>query len=190
MGQTNPQALSGDILRRAAGGDQGAVKECLARYGGLLWGLARRFTSSAADAEDAVQEIFVDVWKSADRFDSTITSEAAFIAMIARRRLIDRRRREGRRPSTEPLPELPMHAATEPGGEVFAEAALARKALDKLRDEPRQILLLAIGQGLTYEEIAERTGLPLGTVKAHARRGLLRVREALLGKESPGEVLS
>src|SRR5436190_14026687 len=89
------------LLGRVAAGDEAAVRECLARYGGLVWSIARRFEPS--DAEDAVQEIFLDLWKSAARFDRAVASETAFVAMIARRRLIDRRRTRGRRPTLDAM---------------------------------------------------------------------------------------
>src|SRR3954470_14464574 len=101
------------LLGRVAAGDQQAVRECLARYGGLVWSIARRF--EAADAEDAVQEIFLDLWKSAARFDRQIASEASFVAMIARRRLIDRKRTRGRRPTIDPNSEVPVVAADTSG---------------------------------------------------------------------------
>ena len=81
------------ILERIAAGDANAVQECMDLYGNLVWSLARRFTRSAAEAEDAVQEVFLDVWKSAARFDAKRASEKTFVAMIARRRLIDLLRR-------------------------------------------------------------------------------------------------
>ena len=89
------------IFARIAGGDESAVKECMDAYGGLVWTLARRFTDSVADAEDASQEIFLEIWKSAGRYDPSMGKEATFIATIARRRLIDRMRAAGRRPVTE-----------------------------------------------------------------------------------------
>src|SRR3954470_11204914 len=89
------------LLGRVAAGDQQAVRECLARYGGLVWSIARRFEGN--DAEDAVQEIFLDLWRSAPRFDPQLSSEPAFVAMLARRRLIDRRRMRQRRPTTETI---------------------------------------------------------------------------------------
>src|SRR5678816_3425476 len=91
------------LLGRVAAGVPGAVDECIARYGGLVWTLARRFSSNSADAEDATQEIFLDLWRSAARFDPIAASETTFVALIARRRLIDRRRRRQRRGDTEPL---------------------------------------------------------------------------------------
>jgi RNA polymerase sigma-70 factor (ECF subfamily) len=173
------------LLTRVAGGDPGAVRDCLARYGGLVWSIARRF--EGADAEDAVQEIFLDLWRSAARFDPQIASEPAFIAMIARRRLIDRRRTRRRRPTTETIASEPAIADHARGPDSCAEASQAARALDRLRPEQRHVLVLATCHGLSHGEIAERTGMPLGTVKAHARRGLQSIRAALLGvqEEAP-----
>jgi RNA polymerase sigma factor (sigma-70 family) len=176
------------LLSRVAGGDPGAVRDCLARYGGLVWSIARRFEGS--DTEDAVQEIFLDLWKSAARFDPQIASEPAFVAMIARRRLIDRRRTRRRRPATEAMTEAiagePAIADAGRGPDSCAEASQAARALDRLRPEQRRVLVMAT-HGLSHGEIAEQTGMPLGTVKAHARRGLQSIRAALLGvqEEAP-----
>src|SRR5512133_2795665 len=85
--------MSESILDRVARGDQKAVRQCIDEFGGLVWAIARRMTRSRADAEDAVQEIFIDVWRSAARFDAAQGSEKVFVTTIARRRLIDRIRR-------------------------------------------------------------------------------------------------
>ena len=170
------------ILERIADGDQSAVKECMDVYGGLVWSLARRMSQSAADAEDATQEIFLEIWKSAARFDASMGSEAVFLTTIARRRLIDRLRALKRRPKTEELDELADFEPagdTESAGMLEADAALARRALDQLDPVQREILLLGIVEGLTHVEIATMTGKPLGTVKTHMRRGLIRVRELI-----------
>lgn len=166
-------------MRRIAAGDQTAVQDCLDAYGGLVWSLARQM--SPADAEDAVQEIFIDVWRSAARYDEGCASEVAFIAMIARRRLIDRLRRTSRQPAVTYLDDL----TTEIGNrqdrqvEICAEAALAARALQQLRPEQQKVIRLAVYQGLSHQEIARATGMPLGTVKTHVRRGLLQIRQAL-----------
>lgn len=176
------------LLARVAAGDAEAVRECLARYGNLVWSIARRF--EPAEAEDAVQEVFLDLWKSAARFDPQIASEPAFVTMIARRRLIDRRRSRGRRP---PLAATDVSAAelplVDPGNrpDTCAEANQAARALAALRPEQRQVLVLATCHGLSHGEIASQTGMPLGTVKAHARRGLLSIRAALSGVEPKEE---
>lgn len=175
------------VLARVAAGDSAAVRECLDRFGGLVWSLARRLTSTEAEAEDAVQEIFVDVWKSAGRYDESVASETAFVAMIARRRLIDRRRKANRRPTQERLVEGATESKAEPTlspTELSDEAARAAQAFEKLSDDQRRVLTLSIYHGLSHEKIARSTGLPLGTVKTHARRGLMRVRE-LLAEDAP-----
>jgi len=179
-----------DLLSRASGGDAAAVKECLARFGPIVWGLARRMSPTRADAEDAVQDVFLDLWAHGRRYDPARGSPELFVAVIARRRLIDRRRHAERRPRTEsihqgegadgaPALELPAHDG---GAETAAEVALASRAMGELRPEQREVLRLSVAEGLTHEEIAGRTGMPLGTVKAHARRGLLRIRRRLLGE--------
>ncbi len=178
--------MSSSTLQRVAEGDQTAVRDCLDRYGALVWSLARRGSRSASDAEDAAQEIFLDLWKSASRFDPAESSEVTFVAMIARRRLIDRQRKQKRRPETEPLPEAPSLPEERPSAEVSVEAKIAARAVATLRPEQQEVLLLATYHGLSHEEIADKTGTPLGTVKAHARRGLLKVRE-MLGSAATAE---
>jgi len=173
--------VAGAILHRITQGDKTAVQDCLSKYGGLVWSLARRMSAGQEDAEDAVQEIFVDIWKNAERFDETQSSETTFIAMIARRRLIDRLRYAKRRISTDSLEDIasePQNRADEQM-QTSIEAKDAARALRLLRPEQRQVLQLSIVQGLSHQEISDATGIPLGTVKTHARRGLLQVREFL-----------
>ncbi len=176
-----PEAL----LTRIAAGDSTAVRACLVRYGGLVWSLARRFCSEA-EAEDAVQEIFIELWKNAGRFDPERGSEVTFIATIARRRLIDRRRRQARRPEPDPLP---MEFAGEDSApewrlETIEEAEVAKEAFGQLRPEQQEVLKLSIYDGWSHQQIADRLEMPLGTVKTHVRRGLARVRELLATSSS------
>lgn len=180
------------ILQRIAAGDRAAVDECLKKYGGLVWSLSRRMLRNSDDAEDAVQEIFVDVWKNAGKFDELRSSETTFIAMIARRRLIDRIRSTSRRISADALDEVmaePVDRADRTM-QTSLEATDAVKALNSLRPEQQEVLRLSIVQGLSHQEIADRIGIPLGTVKTHARRGILQAREflGLGGSESRKEV--
>jgi len=175
--------VSDSILQRIASGDASAVTECMDRFGGLVWSVARRYCMSASDAEDAVQEIFIDLWRSAARFDESIASETTFIAMIARRRLIDRNRKKARRPETSMVPEtLAIAAPGEFDADLAAmseEAKIASEAMSQLRPEQQRVLQLSIFHGASHEQISRSTGLPLGTVKTHARRGLIRIRELL-----------
>lgn len=177
--------MADSVLPRIAAGDPAAVADCIARYGGLVWSLARRFLGNLADAEDAVQDVFIDLWKNAGRFDPGRAAEATYVTMIARRRLIDRKRKAGRTPPSQPFGDEPAG----PGGvarvEIEDEAAKAAAALAELRDDERRVIRMAVYDGLTHEQIAAATGLPVGTVKTHIRRGLIRVRERLAAAEVP-----
>jgi RNA polymerase sigma-70 factor, ECF subfamily len=173
--------MADSLLKRVANGDSGAIKEVMDQFGGLVWSLARRSCYNPADAEDATQEIFLDIWKSASRYDESKGSETLFVAMIARRRLIDRIRRQGREPYMEDVdePGFELPSGTESEGETFTEAALAAKAVATLKPAQQRVLELGLIQGLSHSEIADVTGMPLGTVKTQMRRGLIRVRELM-----------
>lgn len=173
------------LLPRVANGDRDGLRACIERFGGLVWSLARRSRLSQEEMEDAVQEIFLQVWKNAGRYDPSIASEVTFVAMIARRMLIDHKRKRARRPQTEELIDSQRAAPDAPAPEVGVEAAWAARALDALRPEQRQILIMTTCQGLSHEEVAQQMGMPLGTVKTHARRGLLRMREVLGAGATP-----
>lgn len=177
--------MSKAILKRIASGDRTAVEDCLSAYGGLVWSIARKMLRNNDDAEDAVQEIFIDIWKNAGRYDESQASETTFIAMIARRRIIDRIRYSSRRISADSLEEVIAEPWTrsDQSMQISVEAKEAAAAMKDLRPEQRQVLHLSIVQGLSHQEIADATGMPLGTVKTHARRGILQAREVLgLGK--------
>jgi RNA polymerase sigma-70 factor, ECF subfamily len=177
--------LTKAILQRIAEGDRAAVQDCLDTYGGLVWSLARRMLPDTNEAEDAVQETFIDIWKNAERFDENQASETTFVAMIARRRLIDRVRKYQRQVSADSLedvlaePSSNLHQSMQ----TVVEAKQAAQELKNLRPEQRQVLQLSIYQGLSHQEISNLTGMPVGTVKTHARRGLLQIRENLGLKE-------
>lgn len=171
------------LLQRIAAGDSTAVNQCLEQYGNLIWSTARRWSATAAEAEDAVQEIFIDLWKSAGRFDPEVASETTFVMMVARRRLIDRRRK--RRMEVGELDyELSQRFASDElcpsqRAELCEEAAVASELLKELREEERRVLELSVHEGLSHQEIACRVGMPLGSVKTNIRRGLGRLRERL-----------
>src|SRR4029077_2915936 len=171
--------MSSSVLQRIARGDSAAVVECIEQYGPLVWSLARRLSRSPSYAEDATQEIFLDIWRSAGRFDPSQGSDKLFIAMIARRRLIDRLRKTSAEPPMDPVEALESAAWADPGtaSETSVEAEQARRALAELRPEQRQVLELGLLHGLSQSEIAAQLGLPLGTVKSDMRRGLIKVRE-------------
>ncbi len=154
-----------------------------------MWSLARRSGLPDAELDDAVHEIFTELWLNGHKYDPTIASEAAFVAVIARRRLIDRRRKISRQPAKQELnesyatPKQPSSDAID----TIQDAALASQALTTLSTEQQRVLRLSIYEGLSHELISRATGLPLGTVKTHARRGLIRLRAMLTNPPEPGE---
>jgi RNA polymerase sigma-70 factor (ECF subfamily) len=173
------------ILERVAAGDSAAVNDCMTTYGGLVWSLARRQLGNHSDAEDVVQEIFIDVWRNAGRFNPEVASESTFIATIARRRLIDQYRKRSREPDTKALVEELGVAAPEEKdrAEIADEVERVREQMDRLRPEERRVLELSSLHGMSQAKIAEVTDLPLGTVKTHARRGLERLKGLLKASE-------
>lgn len=173
-----------DLLPLVAKGESGAIEECLDRYGNLVWSLALRLCPTRGEAEDAVQDVFIDLWKSASRFNPKLASESTFVGMIARRRIIDRRRSTSRvEDVTVGESALENRASRElERVEASVELSLASQAINELPSDRQKVLRLSVYEGLTHEEIATTTGLPLGTVKSHVRRGLLAVRKALVGE--------
>ena len=175
----------GDVLPAVARGEAAAVEACIGRYGGAVWHLARRYLPPA-EAEDGVQEVFLDLWRSAGRFDPAAGRERTFVLTVARRRLIDRRRRlTARRFVTVPevpCPPDPVPTAAD-RAEIRDESARARRELTALPDGQRRAIELAVDRGLSQTEIAAETGMPLGTVKSHARRGLAALRDRLTRRD-------
>ena len=171
---------SPSLLQQIAAGDNGAVSQVIDAYGALVWSLARKYFGRSAEAEDAVQDAFVAVWKAADRYDPEVAGESTYIAMIARRRMIDQLRKQGRRVAAQPLEGSP-----EPEADIAnqladqEQVATVLSAIDELDPPQPEVIRHSLMDGLTHSEIAEKTGLPLGTVKTHIRRGLIKVRQAL-----------
>jgi len=176
---TAKQAHGGaeNLLLRIAAGDRAAVAECIDRYAALVWTMARRMTPTAEDAEEAVQDIFLDLWRYAPRFDAARGPEHVFVSILARRKLIDRMRRQRLRLASEE--PLETHEATLAGtlrAEQDTEMDLMHAILAHLTLPQRRVIELSLVQGMSHAEIVEHTGLPLGTVKTLIRRGILHAR--------------
>jgi RNA polymerase sigma-70 factor, ECF subfamily len=172
-----------DLLRRVASGDASAVADCVATFGPLVMVLARRWSTDTADAEDAAQDVFFDLWKHAARYDATKASERGFVAMLARRRLIDRMRKRSREVPLESIPDgFDLPDEDSDASERAGDAMDARAALEQLTPLQRRFIERHLLDGKTHDEIARESQVPLGTVKSHIRRGLLKARALLTGR--------
>jgi RNA polymerase sigma-70 factor, ECF subfamily len=169
------------ILQRLAGGDRDALGEVYDRYAAIVNGLALRILRDSGDAEDVVQDVFVQVWRDAVRFDRARGSPQAWICMIARSRALDRLRRRRARREDAGGEEAAASASDAPADPGVLSVSM-RKALDTLPPEQRGPLELAYYEGLTQVEIAARLAEPLGTIKTRMRTGLMRLREFLNSK--------
>jgi len=170
-------------LARISGGELAALEELYDRYKTMAYSIAYRITNDAALAEDVVQDAFLGAWRNAARYVEGRGSVKTWLLSIVHHRAIDAIRR--RRPASE-LPDIDSalpDALTMPDvwGEVSAslDAASVREAMVALSDVQREAIELAYFGGLTQQEIADRTGTPLGTVKSRMRLGLLAMRRSL-----------
>lgn len=176
-----PSAPPPPLLPRIARGEETAFEQCVGRYGNFVYAIAARHLKDRHDVEDACQEIFMALWRSASAFDESRGSEATFVALVARRRLIDRHRTAG----TRPLPLVgPVADSSASVLESYVDARTAMQALAACNEEQKRVILLAALQGLTHEEISQELSIPLGTVKSHYSRGIERVKRALNGSEA------
>lgn len=171
------------LVALVARADDDALAELYDRYAALAFGLARRVLRDAQLAEDAVQETFVAVWRSAARFSAQRSSARAWILMLTHRRSIDLVRSNERR-RTEHLPDEYDTADTtspEPGDLVWLRLQRERvtRVLSLLPDQQRETIELAYFGGFTQSELADRLGQPLGTIKSRMHSGLSRLRELL-----------
>lgn len=171
------------LMRRVAAGDEDAVAVLYDRFGALIYKAARQVLSSRAEAEDAVQDIFVRLWRTADRFDPRRARLVTWVMLIARRHLIDRLRRRGSRPEQLGLESRPegMHLAASAGG-TPTPAEGSAKLRDRLRELPqlqREVIERAYLQGFTLREVSVQLNTPLGTVKSALSRGLQRLRDRM-----------
>jgi len=174
-GPRMPASPTEGLLERLIGGDSSALAEFYDRYAALVNGLALRILRNTAEAEDVVQEVFVQVWRQAERYDPTRGSAEAWLCMMARSRSLDRlRRRASRR--EEPDDAAPGAGAQTPRTE---EAIAVRTALETLSLDQRRALELAYYEGLTQTEIAARLDEPLGTIKTRIRTAMIRLRDVL-----------
>jgi RNA polymerase sigma-70 factor (ECF subfamily) len=171
------------IVRRLAGGEAEAISALYDRYAPTLLAVARRILGPAGEAEEVLQETFLQAWHQAERYDPARSSVSTWLILIARSRALDRFRSRDARgraavaAAAEPKPEPSDRAEA---NVLHAERRKrVRAVLSELPAEQREVLELAFFEGLSQTEIATRTGAPLGTVKTRALLGMKKVRQAL-----------
>ena len=171
------------IVRRLAGGDPDAVSALYDRYAPTLLAVARRILGAAGEAEEVLQETFLQAWHQAERYDPARSSVSTWLILIARSRALDRfRSRDARGRAASAAAAEPRHEPSARGEENVLHAERrkrVREVLSSLPVEQREVLELAFFEGLSQSEIAARTGAPLGTVKTRALLGMKKVRQAL-----------
>jgi len=166
------------LLTRIQSGDQEAMSALFDRYGTMVYSVALRVLKDAGEAEDVMQEIFVQVWKNPGAFVSGKGSLGGWLVVVARNRSIDMIRR--RRP-TEQVELFALPSSTNLAREAERNSLLGkiRGVMVSLPEEQRKSVELAFFEGLSHSEIAEKTGDPLGTVKTRIRLALTTIRKAL-----------
>ena len=173
------------LIQGVAGGDERAFASLYDRYGPILFGLLLRILHSRPEAEDVLQEVFLQVWQQARSFDAARGRAFTWLVTLARSRAIDRlraldsRERAARRSAEDAPPQGEGEEAADDAALREERAGVVREALAALPDEQRQVLLLAYLDGMSQSEIAAARGQPLGTVKTRTRAGLKRLSELL-----------
>jgi RNA polymerase sigma-70 factor (ECF subfamily) len=176
-----PQPSDGQLIVRVAAGDRGAFDELHGRYSRAVLGLALRRLGDRGRAEDATQDAFVAIWRSARTYDPARGRGAPWLYAVARNAITD-----GLRRTPEPVADQEDGPGREPDPSDEAERSWTawriHRALEDLPDHERPVIELAYWRGLSQSEIAERLEIPLGTVKTRTRSALSRLADALDGE--------
>ena len=167
------------ILARIADGENGSFELLIEKYGNLVWSIGKKFLYRQSDLEDAVQEVFIAIWKSADKYDASKAKEITFVSMIARRRFIDHLRKISKHKNLESID------GDNSGHQLYKESLLnestdlqlVKNAIQSLDIDDQELLNLSVYQGYSHSEISKLLNIPLGTVKTRIRRNLIKLKE-------------
>ncbi|HET9228117.1 MAG TPA: sigma-70 family RNA polymerase sigma factor [Thermoanaerobaculia bacterium] len=181
--EQRPSPDDANLLRRIASGDGDALTRLFDMHSPVVLGLLIRMLGGRAEAEEVLQEVFLQVWMQADRYEESRSSPRGWILMLARSRALDRLRRRSSQQRREEEVASEEGVAVRPVGTARLEAAERRsrigEALGLLSPEQRHCIELAFFEGLTHTQIAERLKAPLGTVKSRILLGMNKLRQAL-----------
>jgi RNA polymerase sigma-70 factor (ECF subfamily) len=186
---SRPSPADGELVARAAQGEERAIGALYDRYGPMLYAVAYRIVGQRADAEEVVVEAFAQAWRDAARFEAGRGSVGGWLTMMARSRALDLVRARGRRDRVTASAAADRPGAPIAMGEIGPDPSSAldlderrrqvRQALETLSPPQRQAIELAYFEGLSQSEIAERLQEPLGTVKTRVRLGMQKLRDCL-----------
>lgn len=178
---TTPDILSA-LMTRIAAGEREALRQLYQATSAKLFGVCLRILSDREESEDVLQDVYVTIWRRADRFDSTRASVMTWLSTIARNRSIDRLRARGPLAYAGPIDDLEIADGSD-SAETLLSAADDRKrlhgCLSELDERTQQVIRTAFFQGVTYEALARNMDAPLGTVKSWIRRGLAKLKGCL-----------
>ncbi|MDX2272962.1 MAG: sigma-70 family RNA polymerase sigma factor [Cyanobacteriota bacterium] len=173
------------LIVKIAQRDQGALSDLYDRYARILLGVAYRIVGSLEEAEEVVIDVFSQVWRTAERYDATRARVDGWLFMMTRSRALDRLRSLQRSARSvqvsEQVAQIEVRFAENPHDHLLLEERRSQvlMALEQIPAEQRQVIDLVYFKGLTQAEIAEQTGVPLGTVKTRLRLGLVKLKQAL-----------
>jgi RNA polymerase sigma-70 factor (ECF subfamily) len=180
------RAIELELLARIAKRERAAFEELYTRYSNILYATALKFLKQDADAQDVVQDVFIQIWDKAKLYDSAKGKPLTWALTLTRNRSIDRiraiQRRSRLRDDFEKETVADESAGVREalsGVDASEKGQILRTAVNQLSPQQRRVIELAFFRGLTQSEIAEKLGEPLGTVKARARRGLMKLKEIL-----------
>jgi len=187
VNETAASDRDGELLRLIGTGDRAAFAEFYDRNAGLMFSVASKILNDAGEAEDVLQETFVQIWEKARKFDPKLGKPSSWVAIMVRNKAIDRIRASQRRSRLAEESGVEFAIVSEVNDTAneaihgHDKATLIQSAIVELPAEQRHAIELAYFSGLTQDEISKKLNEPLGTIKARIRRGLLKLRDQLEG---------
>lgn len=179
------------ILDLIAKDHPGSFEMLIEKYGNLVWSIGKKFLYNQSDLEDAVQEVMIAIWKSADKFDPNKAAEITFISMIARRRFIDYLRKITKHKSEDSMDDennnINLYKESLLNEET--DLALVKSAIEELDADGQELLRLSVYQGYSHSEISEILHIPLGTVKTKIRRNLMKLKDTFATNKIQSKVI-